>query len=217
MVILFGCLLALLALFAVFLLSQVTVSVIYDKNFQKNEAEVKIRMWRGLLHYEKKVKIGAPVGEVKKDGAESIQEELSIDEMDGSLRVIAKSLAELKEYGSATKEITSDIQLTSLEISLSYGAGDAPKTAMATGLLWGIVSAAIAVISHFFQLIVIPKTEVVPYFMIKKPLELHFGCIGKVRMANAIKAIWKLARFMQRKKQLHNTGEHSHKDKNQMA
>ena len=199
MVILFGCLLALLALFAVFLLSQVTVSVIYDKNFQKNEAEVKIRMWRGLLHYEKKVKIGAPVGEVKKDGAESIQEELSIDEMDGSLRVIAKSLTELKGYGSATKEITSDIQLTSLEISLSYGAGDAPKTAMATDC-YGELSVSYCCHKSLFPINRHTKTEVIPYFMMKKPLELHFGCIGKVQNGKRYKSYMEISPVYAKKK-----------------
>jgi hypothetical protein len=215
--IMFLCLLVLLILLVVFLLSPVTVTVIYDRNFQKNEVDVKVEMWRRLLHYEKKVKIGEPVGGAKKGKTESKQEEPSIDDMDGSFRVIAKSLNDLKEYGENAKEFTSDIQLTSLEISLSYGAEDAPKTAMATGILWGIVSTAVAFLGHFFQLIVVPKTEVIPYFMMKKPLELHIGCIGKVRMANAIKAIWKLARFMQKKKQLHNAGKQSHKGKNQMA
>ncbi len=217
MVIMLSCLLILLSLLAVILLSPITLSLIYDRNFQKNEVKVKLQMWRGLLHYEKNVKIGEPVGQAKKEEAETKMEEPSIDEMEGSFRVIAKSLSDLKEYGAAAKELTSDIQLTSLEISLSYGAEDAPRTAMATGMLWGIVSTVVAVIGHFFQLTVVPKTEVIPYFMMKKPLELHLGCIGKIRMANAIKAIWKLARFMQRKRRLHNTGRQSHKGKNQMA
>ena len=217
MVILVFCLLFVLALLVFFLLSSVTVSVIYDKNIQKHEVEVKVQMWRGLLHYKKKVNFGETAGEETKDETKTAPEEPSIDEMDGSFHAMSKFLHDLKEYRAPTKEFTSDIQLTSLEIYLSYGAGDTPKTAMATGVLWGAVSTMVAVLGRYFRLTVIPKTEVIPYFMMKKPLELHLGCIGKIRMANAIKAIWKLVRFMQRKKYLHNQGRQSHKGKNEMA
>lgn len=204
-------------LLVIFILSTVTLSFDYERTIRKNELEIKVRMWRGLLHYRKNIKLGDPMASEKKAESEGEQDGLPLDEMDGSFHALAKLLNDLKEYKAATKEVTTDIRLTRLEISLSYGTGNAPTTAMATGILWGIVGTGISIIGRYFQLGVVPKTEVVPYFMMKKPLELYFGCIGKIRMANAMKAIWKLARFMQSKKQLHKTGGKSHKGKNQMA
>lgn len=218
MVILSICLLVLFIVLICFILSTVTLSFRYEKTIHKNELEIKVQMWWGMLHYGKNIKLGEPMANGKKaESEEGQEEEQPLDEMDGSFHALAKLLSDLKEYRAATKEVTTDIRLTNLEISLSYGTGNAPTTAMATGILWGIVGTGISIIGRYFQLEVVPKTEVVPYFMMKKPLELYVGCIGKIKMANAIRAIWKLARFMQSKKQLHKTGGKSHKGKNQMA
>ncbi|MNI01230.1 hypothetical protein D3C73_540640 [compost metagenome] len=58
----------------------------------------------------------------------------------------------------------SHVQCVKLNWNTHVGAGDAPETAIATGMVWGIKSSALGFIMHYVQLKTKPHVAVVPEY-----------------------------------------------------
>jgi len=74
---------------------------------------------------------------------------------------------------------------TQLKWKTSIGVGEAPETAMLTGLVWGVNSNIVSLFINKIKMDVIPQLEVHPLYN-KKEFYIEAECILKIRIAHAI-------------------------------
>ncbi len=201
-----------LILISILLLSKITIHIEYYHTRENNQANIKIRLWRGLIHYSKEVQM--PNEKYQPDSyrestyqqhnesnnrESSADGSLSMEDVQAAFQNLKDMLSQLRSYQAPIKKFTSKIQMTDLQMEIHYGTGEASTTALAAGALWGLTGGVIAMISQYISLMIQPKIDIIPYFTIKQPFETKIECIARVRLAKTILAGWKLTRLLLKK------------------
>lgn len=83
------------------------------------------------------------------------------------------------------KRILKHVKCEKLEWYTRIGVGDAPATAVITGMVWGVKSMIIGFISNLLILRTIPRLNVVPEYQ-GSSIDTHFICIVRLRIGHAI-------------------------------
>jgi hypothetical protein len=74
------------------------------------------------------------------------------------------------------------------------GLGDAAATGMISGAVWAVKGSILAIISHYFKLVVIPQMTIQPHFQAFVS-HTSFKCIFQFRIGHAMLAGIKLVKF----------------------
>ena len=197
----------LLILISIFLLSKVTIHIeyAYCQDFEK--FNIHIHLWKGLIKFNKEIQLPDENYQPSsyresmyrhQNQSTSSSTEISMDDVQAAFQNVKEILSQMKSYQSAIKKLTSKIQITDLQVEIHYGSGEASSTALAAGVLWGLVGGILGIISQYFALLVRPKIDVIPYFSFRKPFETKIECIARLRMAKTILAGLKLARSLRK-------------------
>jgi hypothetical protein len=85
------------------------------------------------------------------------------------------------------KDSLSRVRCTQLRWETRVGIGDAPETAMTTGLLWGVKSSLLGFLFSSMQIETKPKVLVEPQYN-QMQFSTEFACIVKIRVGHAMVA-----------------------------
>jgi hypothetical protein len=103
-------------------------------------------------------------------------------------KLILRSAVKLTDW---MKDTLSHVELTKLRWDTRIGVGDAPKTAIASGIVWGIKTSVLAYISKIVQVKAKPEIQVAPQYN-NPQFFTEICCNGQIRLGFILWAGMKL-------------------------
>ncbi len=117
-------------------------------------------------------------------------------------KITAETISDFYHYGKDIVKHTLDllgwlrdvmkrVRCTEFRWDSHIGVGDAPETAITTGVVWGLKSSILSIIFSHIQLEAKPYVSVNPLYN-QTQFSTELQCIAKIRLGYAIKAGWHL-------------------------
>ncbi|PLT45601.1 DUF2953 domain-containing protein [Paenibacillus sp. FSL W8-1187] len=154
----------------------------------------------GLLKFKWEIpmmklgKNGLQVEELAQADSPSLLHAESADKKDIGASRIAELLQDAWKLLRRTENLTGLVRRTLNKVEISrwtwrttIGTGDAVWTAMSTGAVWSLQTAALGLLSQLCRLTAKPQMDVQPDYRSAR-LETSFDCIAEIRLGNAILA-----------------------------
>lgn len=89
------------------------------------------------------------------------------------------------DFNQIAKKTLKKIRCEQIEWYTRIGVGDAAATGVVTGVVWGVKSTLVGVLSHYLTLRTVPRMNVVPAYR-GEDLDTRFSCILRFRIGHAI-------------------------------
>ncbi|MGZ9586865.1 DUF2953 domain-containing protein [Paenibacillus marinisediminis] len=168
----------------VVLMSFVELKIILQKSGSYERIWVGFRMCHGLINWRK---------EVRTVDFQGLDQEWKLGLDRHQLRMILNLITGLLEK-TEIKHFIWDTEL---------GLGEAPHTAIGSGVIWSIMSYATGTLTHILKFTVMPSLDVIPRYN-----ELAFStrvvCISRIRVVHSIGAAYLLITRLMRAKGVSN-------------
>lgn len=113
------------------------------------------------------------------------------EKINNSYDKFMKFLSEVSDYFYWLKQTMAKIHVTEFNWYTRLGIGEAPETAIATGMAWAVKSTVAGWLFQFVKLRKAPQLSVVPMYN-RTLFSTELSCITKIRTGNAIIAGLKL-------------------------
>ncbi|MFS1512297.1 DUF2953 domain-containing protein [Chengkuizengella sp. SCS-71B] len=194
---LWGFLFILLILFFWALYSFIKVKISIKRIHKDDRFSVDLYLFKRLFHYQYEISLVEfrNVFEGVELKTKSSKKEDKLESEEDSLitpKNIWDYLNDAKElvthfvgFSKFISQSMSYIHCTHLKWKTSVGIGEAPETAMLTGLIWGVNSNIIGYFINKIKMNATPKLEVHPLYN-KVDIYIEAECILKIRIAHAI-------------------------------
>ncbi len=183
-----------LILLLLVLFSRIRIGLYYKREAQNDRLNIEIGLFNGLIPIRLKI----PTLKVKDEGV-VYKEEIQSKKNTVKKKKGLFTFRDFKTYERAAryavenvvglrkiiKRFLSKMQIIRLHWSSRIGTGDAAETGILSGVIWGIKSIIVWVLSHFMKMKVTPEIRIEPSFM-QACLYTEFECIVRFRVGNAI-------------------------------
>lgn len=192
--------LALAILLPIVTLSYIYYEIQYSRAEQNDRLTVEIKALFGLVRYRLEVPVirFTDFTEGIMLGSKIINETSSQQVREDRKRINKERIIEYYHKGKLMLEKTTDllgwvkktlkhVECTRLSWTTQVGVGDAPQTAITTGMVWGIKSSVLGYALKYFKRYAKPQVMVIPLYN-KNQLFMDFNSITRIRLFYAVLA-----------------------------
>jgi hypothetical protein len=188
------------------LFSKISIEIIWKREHGNDRGEIKFKALWGLIRFRYKIpKIDFV------NLTEGIQWEQEGPTGEKEVQFNWEKVQQLKEIYRQFKDQIDIIQkyfrlflqkvtCSHFEWSTSFGTGDAAESGVLTGVIWGVKSTLVGMISGMLRWKQPPRLSVVPYFN-QRLLQTYFHSIISFRVGHAIVILFQILREVRQRRE----------------
>lgn len=185
-------------LLIIFYVTTIRVTLFFKREDKDDQLLIHVKFWCGLLHF----KYEASIIQFSRDFS-GIKYQTEMESADQPLdqknfKINPKELITLQQriyhfiqrihdLHRVIRRCLKTIKIEKIRWQSTLGTGDAADTGMYTGMLWGIKSSVLGVLSSYFSFQKLPHINVEPSYQEKK-LNTYLTCMFHLKFGHAILA-----------------------------
>lgn len=174
--------------------TKVQIELSYKRKDENDRLNIRISIWRGLIHYTVKMPeliltdsgTAIKAEEVKGNGPPK-EKKLKAEELADGLEKMKDVLKRVRGLHRIIRRLLARTEVKQFEWETQIGTGDAASTGMLAGSILGMKGGLLGLLSTYFDFRVMPSYRVIPVFR-GKAADTRIFCIFQVRAGHAITA-----------------------------
>ncbi|WP_186578373.1 DUF2953 domain-containing protein [Aquibacillus kalidii] len=188
---------AMLLLLILSLFTHIHTYILYTHIHNKSTLQMKIRLL-GIIVIKKEFPVDMLDIDDKSNKSDS-KEELTINKIIDNCKQFRETLVTVFHSKTIVARYLTKVKVKKFKWNTQFGIGDAGKTGILTGVVWGLKSGILKVMIDHMRVKDRPIVNVFPVFQ-HKTINVEFECMVSVRLGQTMYAIIQLVRHFQRDK-----------------